>query len=164
MTTRATLGRSIGVDASRPPSVHTCVNAANNGEDDVGFVKIRAVNDANDADVTTTSEDDDDDDANEGAFGAAAFALDLRGWRFTARTQAVRALGAIGRMSAGTLKVEFRDEHEEYRARTEARGGEASERGGAGGRGVEAARGGRMDVRLEVARGGDAETRETRED
>ena len=129
MTTRATLGRSIGVDASRPPSVQTCVNAAtNNGEDDVGFVKIRAVNDANDADVTTTSEDD-DDDANEGTFGAAAFALDLRGWRFTARTQAVRALGAIGRMSAGTLKVEFRDEHEEYRARTEARGGEAWERG-----------------------------------
>lgn len=131
MTTRATLGRSIGVDASRPPSVHACVDAAtNNGEDDVGFVKIRAVNDANDADVTTTTTtSDESDDANEGTFGAAAFALDLRGWRFTARTQAVRALGAIGRMSAGTLKVEFRDEHEEYRARTEGRGGEASERG-----------------------------------
>lgn len=105
--------------------MQTCVNAARNDEEDVGFVKIRAVGDANDADVTTSEEEDDDG----GAFGAAAFALDLRGWRFTARTQAVRALGAIGRMSAGTLKVEFRDEHEEFRARTEARGGEASESG-----------------------------------
>ena len=129
MTTRATLGRSIGVDASRPPSVGTCVDAVR-GEDDVGFVKIRAVGDANDADVTTTSEDE-DERGSGGTFGAAAFALDLRGWRFTARTQAVRALGAVGRMSSGTLKVEFRDEHEEYRARTEARGGEASESGGA---------------------------------
>lgn len=133
MPTRATLGRSIGVDASRPPSVGTCVDAAKGDDDDVGFVKIRPVDDANEADVTTTSEDDEDEDGSGSgrAFGAAAFALDLRGWRFTARTQAVRALGAIGRMSAGTLKVEFRDEHEEYRGRMEARGGEGTAPAGA---------------------------------
>ena len=133
MTTRATLGRSIGVDASRPPCVGTCVERATtttSGED-VGFVKIRAVDDGNgdaEDERATTSEREGED---AGTFGAGAFALDLRGWKFKARTQAVRALGAIGRMSAGTLKVEFRDEHEQHRARTEARGGDAGAPAGA---------------------------------
>ena len=65
----------------------------------------------------TIAHDDDDDDARGLRHrDRGAFALDLRAWSFTARTQPVRALGACARDASVDMRVPFRDEYERHRA------------------------------------------------
>ena len=60
------------------------------------------------------------DDGAERSARGALFALDLRAWTFSARTQAVRALGACARDASVDLCVPFRDEYERYCASSRA--------------------------------------------
>ena len=104
--------------ASSPSFIAPCASARPEAGvvdalDDLAAVDARACG----IGKLTIAHDDDDDDARGLRHrDRGAFALDLRAWSFTARTQPVRALGACARDASVDMRVPFRDEYERHRA------------------------------------------------